>query len=37
MLGRKRDLKFLAFKGWDYVRFSSLELVAHEIATKNIG
>ncbi len=37
MLGRKRDLKFLAFKGRDYVRFSSLELIAHEIATKNIG
>ncbi len=36
MLWRERDHKFLAYKGWDYVRFSSLELVAFEINTKNI-
>lgn len=36
MLWRKRNIKFLAYKWWDYVRFSSLELVAHEINTHSI-
>lgn len=36
MLWRKRNIKFLAYKWWDYVRFSSLELVAYEINSKKI-
>jgi len=37
MLWRKRDKKFLSYKWRDYVRFSSLELVAYEINSKNIA
>ena len=36
MLWRKRNLKLLSYKWWDYVRFSSLELVAYEINSKKI-
>jgi O-methyltransferase len=36
MLWRRRNIKFLAYKWWDYVRFSSLELVAYEIISKKI-
>lgn len=34
-LGRKRHMD-LAYKGWDFVRYSSLELIAHEIKEKKL-